>query len=120
MRFQEQLIVRRKTPAANGIAQSNEIIGLARYDVDPATLLADVGIVVRDDWQRRGVGGELMSVLRDVAFAQGLAGFHADVLAPSKPMLTLLTQTGLDITSRSTDALIYVDALFNGAKPVRA
>ena len=53
---------------------------MARYDVDPATRLAEIAFVVRDDWQRRGVGTLLMRRMAEIARARGLAGFRADVL----------------------------------------
>lgn len=102
------------------VGDTNEVVGLVRYDVDPATQLGDVGIVIRDDWQRRGVGSALMTALKEVGRARGLAGFHADVLASNKPMLTLLTRTGLDITSRAEDGVTFVDAKFPRELPSRA
>src|SRR5688572_28943293 len=41
-------------------ARCSDIIGLVRYDVDPATGLSDLGFVVLDEWQGRGIGSALM------------------------------------------------------------
>lgn len=58
-----------------------DLIGMSRYDVDPATRLAEIAFVVRDNWQGRGVGTLLMKRMSEIARARGLAGFSADVLA---------------------------------------
>ncbi|HLL84646.1 MAG TPA: GNAT family N-acetyltransferase [Longimicrobium sp.] len=89
-----------------GLPDTDELIAMARYDVDPATRLADIAFVVRDDWQRRGVGTLLLRRMTEIARARGLAGFTAQVLATNKPMLMLLYQSGLKLRT-TTDAGIH-------------
>jgi acyl-CoA hydrolase/GNAT superfamily N-acetyltransferase len=72
-----------------------EIVALARYDVDRATQRADIAFVVRDEWQRRGVGTMLMRRMAEVAQARGLEGFSADVLASNKSMMAIFQKSGL-------------------------
>lgn len=78
---------------------AGDIIAMARYDVDPATRLADIAFVVRDDWQRRGVGTLLMKRMSEIARARGLAGFQADVLPSNKLMLGVFQESGLEMRS---------------------
>ena len=72
-----------------------DLIGMARYDVDPATRLAEIAFVVRDNWQGRGVGTLLMKRMSEIARARGLSGFSADVLARNKAMLMVFQRSGL-------------------------
>src|SRR5690606_34099708 len=76
-------------------ADSDELIATARYDVDPATQLADIAFMVRDDWQNRGIGTLLMKRMSEVARVRGLAGFRGQVLASNKPMLMVFQNSGL-------------------------
>jgi acyl-CoA hydrolase/GNAT superfamily N-acetyltransferase len=78
---------------------AQEIIAIARYDVDPATGLADIAFVVRDDWQRMGIGTLLMRRMGEIARARGLVGFSADVLVNNKLMLGVFQQSGLEVRS---------------------
>ncbi len=52
-----------------------ELLAMARYDRDPATGLAEVALVVRDEWHGRGVGSGLFVRLIGLARAQGVRGF---------------------------------------------
>src|SRR5690606_12858504 len=81
-------------------ADQGDIIGMSRYDVDPATRLAEIAFVVRDDWQGRGVGTLLMKRMSEIARARGLAGFSADVLARNKAMLMVFQRSGLEVISQ--------------------
>lgn len=71
-----------------------EIIGVARYDVDPATRMADIALVVRDEQQNHGIGTLLMRRMVEIGKARGFAGFSANVLAQNKPMLTIIQKSG--------------------------
>jgi acyl-CoA hydrolase/GNAT superfamily N-acetyltransferase len=92
--------------------EREDFIGMARYDVDPATALADVAFVVRDDWQGKGVGSLLMRVLAEVARTRGLAGFTADVMVTNKPMMMILQSSGLPLGVRRDGDVYRVTARF--------
>jgi acyl-CoA hydrolase/GNAT superfamily N-acetyltransferase len=81
------------------VATSNqdveELLGMARYDIDPATHYAEVALVVRDEWQGRGLGSALFSRLVGLARQQGVKGFTADVLSGNARMLSLFRASGL-------------------------
>ena len=58
------------------------IVGVARCIRDPARRdLAEVAIVVGDDFQRRGLGAELVGRLAQAAVARGIRRFEATMLA---------------------------------------
>jgi RimJ/RimL family protein N-acetyltransferase len=70
-------------------------VGVARYvrsAADPAS--AEFAITVVDDWQRRGVGTELMSRLAERARAEGVRRFTALLLAENREMRGLLEKLG--------------------------
>jgi len=75
-----------------------EILGMARYDVEPGTRLAEVALVVKDEWQGRGLGTALFARLVGLAKQQGLEGFTADVLVSNGRMLSLFRNSGLPTT----------------------
>jgi GNAT superfamily N-acetyltransferase len=80
--------------------ETPELIAMARYDVDPATQLADVALVVLDAWQGKGVGTALFRRLADVGRKRGVAGFTADVLVENGRMLAIFNKSGLRVESQ--------------------
>lgn len=76
----------------------DEVLAIARYDREPGTDFAEVALVVRDDWQGRGLGTALFDRLAKIARKQGLIGFTAQVLAVNGRMLALFRSCGLRIT----------------------
>ncbi len=91
------------------------IVGLARYDVDPATQLAEIAFVVRDDWQGHGVGTLLMQRMTAIGRARGVAGFTATVLASNKPMLGVFHHSGLTLESKLDAGVYALKATFETA-----
>ncbi|MEO8905732.1 MAG: GNAT family N-acetyltransferase [Polyangiaceae bacterium] len=77
-----------------------ELLAIARYDVEPGTGFAEVALVVRDEWQGRGVGSALFARLVKLAKEQGLNGFSAAVLATNGRMLSLFKASGLRLSDR--------------------
>jgi acetyltransferase len=66
-------------------------------DHDSAT--GEIAIVVRDDAQRKGIGGFLMGQLVQIAQERGLTHLHSDMLAENYPMRRLLRGLGLPSTT---------------------
>jgi len=92
--------------------ECEDIVGMARYDVDPATHTADIAFVVRDDWQGKGVGTMLMRRMAEIGKARGLAGFSADVLASNKPMMGIFQKSGLRMSSDLRDGTYHLELCF--------
>jgi len=89
-----------------------DLIGMSRYDVDPATQLAEIAFVVCDNWQNRGVGTLLMKRMSEIARARGLAGFTADVLSRNKAMLIVFQRSGLEVMSQFDGSSYHLEARF--------
>jgi GNAT superfamily N-acetyltransferase len=73
-------------------------IGIANLAVD-STGVADVGVLVEDAWQRRGVGSRLVSALFDTARSRGATRVHADVMGEDQFLLRILRRFGPLIVS---------------------
>jgi len=90
-----------------------QILAMARYDVDPGTRLADIAFVVQDQWQGCGLGTLLMKRMGEIAKSRGVAGFTADVLDSNKPMLTVFHKSGLHVRGVTKDGTRHLTLLFD-------
>lgn len=71
-----------------------KIIGFAHYLRNPDGRGAEYALVIGDDWQRQGLGAQLMGTLIEAAQVQGLTYIDGVVLANNRPMLSLMTHLG--------------------------
>lgn len=72
------------------------LIGFAQYSRNERDRLAELAVVVRDDYQRQGVGTLLHSYMTDLAKRSGIAGFTAEVLEENLPALRLIEKMGFE------------------------
>ncbi len=86
---------------------------MIRYDLNPATRLADVALVVLDGWQGKRVGTALFRRLLGVARARGVTAFTADVLCTNARMLRIFEKSGLRVTTELAAGVYGVTALFD-------
>ncbi|MDP9093480.1 MAG: GNAT family N-acetyltransferase [Actinomycetota bacterium] len=86
----------RRTLAFVACTARGEVIALAVAAADPAhsSSSADVGLLVEDDWQRRGVGRELITHLAGAAFVCGYTELIAYTATSVLPAQRLLTDVG--------------------------
>jgi acetyltransferase len=86
--------------AESEIADGADVVALSEYAaLDDHT--AEVGFVVRDEWQRLGVGTALaMSTLR-AAEARGFDLFVAEVLPHNVGVRRLLDRVGVVVSAKS-------------------
>ena len=80
-------------------AHGEDIIAVGRYYLDEKSNMAEVAFVVRDDWQNRGIGTELLRYLTQVAMRNGIRGFTAEVLRDNRAMQRVLHKTNYKVTS---------------------
>ena len=100
--------------AVIGHAQKEDIIGVGRYYIDKKTHTAEAAFVVRDDFQKRGIGTELLKYLTYLAQKQGLLGFTADVLVDNQPMLHVFQKMGFDIQKSISAGVFELKMMFRG------
>lgn len=70
------------------------IVGVARYDRARGTDIAEVAVAVIDEFQRRGLGGQLLSHLARVGRQHGIKAFSLIVMPENREMLGLLRKMG--------------------------
>ena len=88
------------TVEADGREQAVAVARLSCNGVEADT--AEGGLVVRDDYQRQGLGSVLFDLLIQVAMARGLVGLWGVSLADNAGMHRLIQKVGLPYTSRTS------------------
>jgi GNAT superfamily N-acetyltransferase len=84
-------------------------VGVATLGVSAAGIV-DLGVLVEDAWQRRGIGTRLVTSLLDSARAKGVATVHADVLVDDVFILRTLRGIGpLRVSIESGSYSIDID-----------
>ena len=99
------------------IPEAGTLIGLTRYDLDPVSGIGELGIVIADAWQRKGVGTALMRRMVEVGRAHGLKGLRADVLAVNSAMISLLRDVGADEVPPPDGGVVDVEFRFKEFQP---
>jgi len=105
--FQKMVLV--ATVEEDGI---ESICGLGQYGINSDMFTADVALVVRDDCQNHGIGGELLAYLTYLAKRQGLLGFTAEVLAGNDPVFHLFKKMGFAVSKRRDSGVFELVAMF--------
>ena len=95
-------------------------VGIARYDVDPATRMADAVVGIDPDWQRKGIGTLLLRRLYEIVKARGIAGLKSSVSADNKPMLTLLYNSGMRFSGKLKNNRYDFKILCDTTDPTRS
>jgi GNAT superfamily N-acetyltransferase len=89
------------------------IVGVARYDVLPRRTLGlpdgELGIVVEDAHQGRGIGTLLLRHLLGLAYAHGVRHIVADVLPQNSRMLELVAGSGVPVRQRLDGSVIHLE-----------
>jgi GNAT superfamily N-acetyltransferase len=80
-----------------------QAIGVGRYERTGDPEVADLGLVVLDEWQNLGLGRILLQEILKAGKSNGILRFRADVLAENRRMLRLLAQES-EILGRKTEA----------------
>jgi RimJ/RimL family protein N-acetyltransferase len=85
--------------------ESGDAVGVARY-VRTNGSSAEAAVTVIDDWQGRGLGTGLTSLLAERALEEGIDRFTAVLLAENEEMLSLLESLGeVRVTAREAGTL---------------
>jgi acyl-CoA hydrolase/GNAT superfamily N-acetyltransferase len=89
-----------------------EVIGVGQYALEGDVHRAEVGLAVRDEYQDRGVGRELLAHLTRIAKQRGLLGFTARVLIENQPMLHLFETSGFSLSRESSAGVVTLHVRF--------
>ena len=93
-------------------AHGEDIIAIGRYYLDQKTNRAEVAFVVRDDWQRRGIGSFIMKHLANIAKRNGIAGFTAEVMRDNKAMQAVINRSGMKVRSKLNEGVFHFEMDF--------
>jgi acyl-CoA hydrolase/GNAT superfamily N-acetyltransferase len=88
------------------------IIAASRYDVDPATALADIVMAVRGDWHGKGVGSLLMRRMAEIARSQGINGFAGNVAVTNKAMMAIFYHSQMRLVTELVEGNYKLVAYF--------
>jgi len=80
--------------------ENDKLVCLGQYFLNHDQHTAEVAIVVRDSYQKKSIGTEVIFYLTTIAKQRGLLGFTAEVLIDNEPMLRLFDKLGFDIERR--------------------
>ena len=100
--------------------EREEIVAVGRYAIDRATNRAEVAYLVRDDCQRRGIGGFLVRYLARIARASGVEGFVAEVLPDNVAGAKVLGKLGLPMESHRSPGGHQLSVSFRRPGPAAA
>ena len=84
------------------------IVGVARYDRAADTDVAETAVAVIDEFQRRGLGSALLTILAKVAREHGIKMFTLIVLPENQQMLGLLRKMGWIHQAKLTGGLYEI------------
>jgi GNAT superfamily N-acetyltransferase len=90
------------------VLDSQDIIGVGRYDRSPGGTDAEVAFVVADSWQGLGIATILLAELVRRARPQGIDHFVADTLSENHHMQDVLRHSGLIASSTWDCGVVHV------------
>jgi GNAT superfamily N-acetyltransferase len=67
-----------------------------------------MAFVIRDDWQRLGLGTHLFKRLVEIASRNGIHTFNADVLPENSGMLKIFHRSGLNTETVTEEGVVRV------------
>jgi acyl-CoA hydrolase/ribosomal protein S18 acetylase RimI-like enzyme len=92
--------------------ETEEIVGVGQYGILESTHSAEVALAVRDEYQDKGIGSELLRYLTYLAQRQGLRGFTAEVLTENKSMLHIFENMGFNMQRRISSGVYELQMMF--------
>jgi acyl-CoA hydrolase/RimJ/RimL family protein N-acetyltransferase len=92
--------------------ENDILVGLGQYFLNQDQHTAEVAIVVKDSYQQKSVGTEVLFYLTSIARQRGILGFTAEVLLDNEPMLRLFEKLGFDIDRRWEENMYHLNIPF--------
>ena len=81
----------------DGKAGREEVVGIGQYGLLGESMIAEVAYVVKDGYQGKGVGRELLARLTHLAKKQGILGFVAEVLSTNVRVFRMFQKMGFPL-----------------------
>jgi acyl-CoA hydrolase/RimJ/RimL family protein N-acetyltransferase len=83
------------------------IVAVGRYALDKSTNAAEVGFIVRDDWQGQGLAVSIFNQLLEIARERGIVKFTAEVLHDNARMLHIFHKCAPTTIQSSLESGVY-------------
>jgi GNAT superfamily N-acetyltransferase len=86
------------------------IIAVGRYNaLADRPQVAEVAFLVEDEYQKRGIGTQLLDALATVALDHGITHFSADVLVDNLVMLSVFRKAGYAMESTASYGVTHLE-----------
>jgi len=89
-----------------------EVVGMGEYRITGKSLIADIALTVRDDFQNMGIGKEMFRYLSQLARNEGILAFTADVLADNTSLNHISESIGIEIEKNISYGICNLRMLF--------
>lgn len=99
--------------AVVGTRENEKIVGSSRYVVNFSTNTAEVGLMVRSEWQSMGIGKVLQERMKEYAKARGIRGFTGIILAGNTKMIELAKKAGNNVSLKRCGTYFEFTILFD-------
>ncbi|MBF0445494.1 MAG: GNAT family N-acetyltransferase [Magnetococcales bacterium] len=87
--------------------KGEKIVCVAGYYLDPTSNRAEIAFMVSDDWQGKGLARFSLQLLITAAIRNGLRGFTAETLPSNTSMRHVFEKSGLKVSSRMEDGMLF-------------
>ena len=87
-------------------------LGVTRYVMNPDGKSCEFALVVADQWQNRGIGGQLLSMLIEAARERGFHAMRGEILADNAKMLALAKSLGFRISGSEDNGIELAELRF--------
>jgi acetyltransferase len=99
---QMALVVNHRNPKTGDL----DIIGVGRLQGLGSGREAEFSIVIADEFQKQGLGKELLDTLIDIGRREGVKAITADILSENTPMQKVCEKSGFQITRELGDPVV--------------
>jgi len=90
-----------------------QMIGVGRYVKEKNSDMAELALLVHDDWQGKGVGTLMHDYLEQIARAHKIGGFKGEVLEQNQAALHVFTRLGRNAKTQYDDGVYTVSYRFD-------
>ena len=90
-----------------------EVVGIGEYRIMGKSLMANIALTVRDDYQNIGIGRELFNYLSEKAQNAGVLGFTAEVLADNISLNHIGDKMGLKFEKTISQGVAKLRLLYD-------
>lgn len=107
--FSRKIVILAVTPSRINHGEELEtIVGIGQYEINRDVHTAEIALVVRDEYQKQGIGMELLTYLTFLARKNGILGFTAEVLTDNETVFRLFERIGFEIEKHDDGEGVYV------------